>query len=618
MPYLDHQMATSISDYMSKSKNVSSSSSSSSSSSLNQQETMRSAKLIRTMASCTKASSKNLSTSRKEQLDEQLSTSKYKIEIDLRKLLYLRNLLKAEIEILLRPKRIPRSQNCPNYKDYLVDYDKQLFDDGRSKYYHSINQKYPTKQLCCRIIEPSASSPELSKLLESNNLYWRILKHLGKKHQYIVQTWDLFLNDKNSLEIHQEYCPLGDLDRFVRSNSLSEQQIALYAWQLLKGLDFLGDIGISHRNIQPKNLFLVPGEPENCLKITNLENAIIYWNIENNDIVFQSCLPISQQLVDGENFQAPEIYGDPNEEEFDPIKADTWSYGAVLYFMSNKTYPFKISSESIDLEQEIQSNIDKLSLSELGKELLRALLKTDSNERMPIGFIEKSDWFDQAKKCRIRMKEPQTLAKENRPNRAEKANKFFQSKVFGRPTDDADESEGGGVKMEKIEKQSLPMTVSKAKPKSKSKKKKSVSKSSSSISASKSKLRKKSRSRSTKKSTSISKESLSTATAASATSIADGDGSTDAVSSKKDLTVSKLKGETRRGALNSFSDSLSSSKSTSIQTSDVLKRDLAEDEQKTIALNQSITKDLVGLNEDEKKKNEISSKSINRDEIEID
>ena len=79
-------------------------------------------------------------------------------------------------------------------------------------------------------------------------------------------------------------------------------------------MDFLGDIGIAHRDIQPKNLVLHPASKYNCLKMDNFRKAVIYWDIRDNDVSFQPCVDASQMAKDGESFQAPEVYGDPKSE----------------------------------------------------------------------------------------------------------------------------------------------------------------------------------------------------------------------------------------------------------------------------------------------------------------
>ncbi len=142
----------------------------------------------------------------------------------------------------------------------------------------------------------------------------------------------------------------------------------------------------------------------NLLKITNFNRAIIYWSVEENDVAFQPCHPADQQAKDAQgSLQAPECYGDPSKEEYDPVVADTWSYGAVLFFMATggeKTSPYDATRQSANLEEEVQGAVKAVAgiVEPAGKELLGGLLKTNAGERIPHGFIGKSEWFEKAKK----------------------------------------------------------------------------------------------------------------------------------------------------------------------------------------------------------------------------
>lgn len=163
------------------------------------------------------------------------------------------------------------------------------------------------------------------------------------------------------------------------------------------------------------------------LKISNFRRAVVYWDVEKNDVTFLPCLPVEEQKskIEGTGspgtFQAPECYGDPAKEAFDPIIADTWSYGAVLFFMAvggtaagsgqgsaaatsgsastnPRRYPYDPAKSSKDLEAEVQASVQSLGgLSAPGKALLSELLKTNATERMPHGHIERSEWFEVAK-----------------------------------------------------------------------------------------------------------------------------------------------------------------------------------------------------------------------------
>lgn len=262
-----------------------------------------------------------------------------------------------------------------------------------SKLFEATHKDYPEFPLACRVYESSVG-------LEANDFYLKVLRHLGKKHASIVNTWDMFIDESSSaLKIFVEYCGKGTLETVVKEGSLEGTTISLYSLQLLRGMDFLGDIGIAHRDIRPKNCFIKEGVKDHLLKISNFRRAITYWNVQDNDVTFLPCINVKQLEKDGENYQAPEVYGDEKKEEFDPVIADTWSYGAVIYHMASKGgYPFKVGKPSDDLEKEVTGNIDKLSLDDEGKEVLKGVLTTKAAERMPLSHADKSKWFDKAKK----------------------------------------------------------------------------------------------------------------------------------------------------------------------------------------------------------------------------
>lgn len=214
-------------------------------------------------------------------------------------------------------------------------------------FYSAINGDYPTHPVCCRAYDSTTSGID-----PSTSAYLKFLRHLGKKHPSIVHTWEIFTDPSTrSIEIFQEYCANGNLEKAVTregAKAFDDTEIALYAWQLARGMDFLGDIGICHRKrfllyphlhskvnlfirwdlpgaIAPRNLVLRQAVKYNMLKITNFREAIIYWNIETSDIAWASCLPAKQQATDGANYQAPEVYSEnPEQEAYDPVVSDTY------------------------------------------------------------------------------------------------------------------------------------------------------------------------------------------------------------------------------------------------------------------------------------------------------
>ena len=147
------------------------------------------------------------------------------------------------------------------------------------------------------------------------------------------------------------------------------------------------------------------------LKLTGFKQAIIYWDVNNNDIQFCPCWPIEKQNEHGPNFQPPEVYGNPETEQFDPIQADIWSYGANIYYMLVKQYPYNVTDPYDNIDEEIWHNIVKAKLTDDCKSFLFALMRGNANDRMPFDFIEGHPWMraNSMVSCHVLLLKPQLI-----------------------------------------------------------------------------------------------------------------------------------------------------------------------------------------------------------------
>ena len=243
--------------------------------------------------------------------------------------------------------------------------------------------------MLARIYSTKVVNPE-------NSLFLKMLRHLGRKHPYIIHTWEMFF-DEEFVYVFQEMVTRGNLVAFLEQNGcVPEKQACFWAKQIYRALDFLGDIGVAHRNIAPNHLVVKAMGDETWIKLTGFKHSIVYWDINTNDVQYCQCWPTTQQKSDGANFQAPEVYGDPATEFYDPIIADIWSYGANIYFMLAQQYPFNINEPYENLDEEIWHNIVNINnISSSCKSFCYNLLRTNSNNRIPFDFIIKDPWMKQ-------------------------------------------------------------------------------------------------------------------------------------------------------------------------------------------------------------------------------
>ena len=135
---------------------------------------------------------------------------------------------------------------------------------------------------------------------------------------------------------------------------------------------------------------------ELSVRLTGFYDSVLYWDPKKDEIANIPCLPVSaKNRSDGPDFQAPEVYGNGEKEEFDPIKADLWSFAAVIFFaVTNGGYPYDYKVDNPHVEKEIRDNVNGLDISEHGKSFLAALLNTNAMARLTFDKINKQHWFD--------------------------------------------------------------------------------------------------------------------------------------------------------------------------------------------------------------------------------
>lgn len=307
---------------------------------------------------------------------------------DQKKLLFMKGMLKAAVERLEKEKgALPVKHRY--FGRYTVFQDQApIGESATCKVFKAQHQDFKDNVLAVKIYEGEHG-------IDPNNSQWlKVLRVLGKKHPHIIQTWDLFHNpENNAILIFQELANKGSLLSYLQSNQMDEKQAGSWLWQILKALDYLGDVGISHRSIQPKHVLLSTKELK--VKLTGFEMSAIYWDQHKEDIRNIACLPIDQRPSDPNavSYQAPEVYGDPTKEEFDPLVADVWSLGATVYYMFAKQYPYDVTKPDT-IAKDINNNVQQMQgISADGKRVVNEMLKAAATERKHIDKLVSDPWI---------------------------------------------------------------------------------------------------------------------------------------------------------------------------------------------------------------------------------
>lgn len=231
-----------------------------------------------------------------------------------------------------------------------------------------------------------------------NAIYFKVLRHLGKKHPCIIQTWDIFKDNNLRVLVMQEYANKGTMVTYVNANgAVAESQAGAWAKQLSQALDYMGDMGLCHRGINPNNVLLA--QHDLAVRLSGFYDTVVYWNAATEDTIYFPCKPLSTKNRETPDFQAPEIYSAAADNEvFEPIAADIWSFGAVIFYAATTSYPYDFRADNAAIEAEIQDNVHKLSLSPEAIDFFANLLTTNAMQRTPFDRITSTSWFAKLKK----------------------------------------------------------------------------------------------------------------------------------------------------------------------------------------------------------------------------
>jgi serine/threonine protein kinase len=153
--------------------------------------------------------------------------------------------------------------------------------------------------------------------MESNEL--AILKHLNTiqpRSEHVVSLLDSFYAQSGPWIILPRMDSISDY--IANARQRLESKATQVCWGLIKGLAYLHELCIAHRDIKPDNLVV---DQDFCLKIIDFDIAM---RLKDED-----------EKVDDEcgtkHWMAPEV--EKKSTPYSPIRADRWSCGRVLLYL---------------------------------------------------------------------------------------------------------------------------------------------------------------------------------------------------------------------------------------------------------------------------------------------
>jgi protein-serine/threonine kinase len=190
-------------------------------------------------------------------------------------------------------------------------------------------QLYAVKEFRKR---PQEDAKKYSKRLNSEFCISSSLRHPN-----VIHTLDLLEDSKGDFCEVMEYCAGGDLYSLVLANGkLDSPEADCFFAQLMRGVEYIHEMGVAHRDLKPENLLLTT---RGALKITDFGNGECFrmaWETEPH---------MTAGLCGSAPYIAPEEYTD---KEFDPRAVDVWACGVIYMAMRTGRHLWRVAKKDED------------------------------------------------------------------------------------------------------------------------------------------------------------------------------------------------------------------------------------------------------------------------------
>ncbi|KAJ5161026.1 kinase-like domain-containing protein [Penicillium capsulatum] len=198
---------------------------------------------------------------------------------------------------------------------------------------HKVHQWHPHIN-CFYAIKVFRRPPRTSEAVFRSRIDPEYSIAYSLRHQNVVRTFDLLQIGSDFLCECLEYCSGGDLySLIVATGQLGQVEANCFFKQLIRGTQYLHEMGIAHRDLKPENLLVTS---KGCLKISDFGSAECFRLAWEDDIHMTRTRRGSRPYV------SPEQY---LNKLFDPRSVDIWAAAMIYIAMRTGRIPWKIATE---------------------------------------------------------------------------------------------------------------------------------------------------------------------------------------------------------------------------------------------------------------------------------
>lgn len=196
---------------------------------------------------------------------------------------------------------------------------------------------------------------------------------------FTTRIYDCFMTANNVVMI-LEFCPDGNLEDVMKKGPLDERDALEILYQLARGLEFIAQEKVVHRDIKPDNIFVKKESHHSIFKL--------------GDFGFAVKKQLNHEIVGTPIFMSPELF---REEKYGS-EVDVWAFGLMAHYMLFKEYYFigateqQIKNKVLKDKYTLKSHHTKKISKEMG-DFLTSCLQMDKRDRMPATKIAQHPVF---------------------------------------------------------------------------------------------------------------------------------------------------------------------------------------------------------------------------------
>ncbi|KAK4448525.1 serine/threonine-protein kinase [Podospora aff. communis PSN243] len=218
------------------------------------------------------------------------------------------------------------------------------------------------------------------------------------RHPNVIHTLDLLKDSKGDYCEVMEFCAGGDLYTLVLSaGKLEVQEADCFFKQMMRGVEYMHEMGVAHRDLKPENLLLTT---RGSIKITDFGNGECFRMAWENDAHMVSGLCGSAPYI------APEEYVD---KEFDARAVDVWACGVIYMAMRTGRHLWRVAKKDEDefyarylegrKEEAGYAPIESLHRARC-RNVIYSILDPNPTRRITASQVLKSEWGREIRLCK--------------------------------------------------------------------------------------------------------------------------------------------------------------------------------------------------------------------------